>query len=570
MTKYAKTLGILVTVIILSTLMVTMPMALAQSERYITLSPTKGKIGETINIVGEGFNKSTSSDKFAAIFFSSQKAGTDDDIGDEVEAYKLVREGVWLDENGAFETTFTVPNELDDGDVEEEVIAGNYYVYVCHYGGNIVSPRIRAVTEFIVTFGEVTINPDSGPVATSVGITGTDFNGNESITIEYDGSEVDIESGDGETDSEGEFISYIHIPESTAGPHTITVGVPGNEVKVEFNIEPEAIFSITSGEANTTVIVDGTGFSRRKDIIIYFNNVGLATVTTDVRGSFSTTFSVPELKAGIYKVQTEDDDENLDTAKFTIVISKPVPTPALVPIPVPAPSPGPLPASAGISSAIGSIGKEIFISGTGFEAGGKARVKYDGVEVATVATDINGAFIATFKVPISKHGKHTVIVSDGTNTEEFIFTVESEAPSAPARLLPVIGAEVQSPIYLDWKDVDDESIPVTYTLQIAISQNFSDTSIVLGKEGLTKSQYTINEKEAIELTRHGESYYWKVRAIDSASNEGEWMSTGEFKIAPSFDRSNWAIYTVIGLGGVLLCSVIYWRYTKYKKSKTNM
>ena len=565
MTKYAKTFGILVTVIILSLLIVTMPMALAQQERYITLSPTKGKIGETVNIVGEGFNKSTANtDKYAAIFFSNQKAGTDDDIGSEVKAYKLVREGVWLDENGAFETTFTVPNELDDGDVEEDVISGNYYVYFCHYVGNIVSPRIRAVAEFTVTFGEIKINPDSGPVATLLEITGTDFSGNESITIEYDGSEVDIESGNDKTDSGGVFVSSVLILESTAGVHTITVTVSGSEVEAEFTVEPEAILSTTSGEANTTVTVDGTGFGRRKDVIIYFNNVGLATVTTDVRGSFSTAFSVPELKGGIYDVEAEDDDENLDTAKFTIIISEPVPTP------IPAPSPGPSPISVRISSAIGSVGKDTIISGTGFETGGIVRVKYDGVEVATVATDNNGAFISTFKVPISKYGKHTVTVSDGINTEEFIFTVESEAPPAPAILLPVIRAEVQSPIYLDWKDVDDESIPVTYTLQIAISQNFSDASIVLEKEGLTKSEYTISEEEAIELARHEDSYYWRVRAIDGASNEGEWMSTGEFKIAPSFDMSSWAIYTIIGLGGVLLCSLIYWRYTKHKKRRINM
>ncbi len=131
-------------VFILFVLMVTMPVTLAQTTRSIALWPTKGKIGDTLTLVGKGFNKSTPDiDKYAAIFFSSQKASTYDDIGDEVKAYKLVNEGVWLDENGAFETTFTVPSELDDGDDEEDVIFGTYYVYVCHYVGNILSPRIR-------------------------------------------------------------------------------------------------------------------------------------------------------------------------------------------------------------------------------------------------------------------------------------------------------------------------------------------------------------------------------------------------------------------------------------------
>ena len=74
-----------------------MPVALAQETRSIELWPLKGKIGETINVIGQGFNKSTeSTDKYAAILFSSQEATTSDDIGDQVEAYKLVAEGVLL------------------------------------------------------------------------------------------------------------------------------------------------------------------------------------------------------------------------------------------------------------------------------------------------------------------------------------------------------------------------------------------------------------------------------------------------------------------------------------------
>ncbi len=339
-------------VVILSTLIATMPVAVAQTTRSIVPWPTKGKIGDTITIVGEGFNKSTpATDKYAAIFFSGQKASTYDDIGNEVKAYKLVKEGVWLDENGAFETTFTIPSKLDDGDDEEDVIFGTYYVYVCHYVGNIISPRIRAIAEFTVPVGEITIDPNSGPVATFVEIKGIDFTSSKDITFRYDGSAVDVERGDDETNGNGEFVSYILIPESAAGMHTITVSISGNEVETEFIIEPEAILSTTSGEANTIVAVDGTGFSRRKNVVIFFNNVGLATARTDVLGSFSTTFSVPELKGGIYSVVVEDDDEKLDKAKFTIIIPPHTPAFTLPPPSAPAPKtslqpPQPVPAPA--------------------------------------------------------------------------------------------------------------------------------------------------------------------------------------------------------------------------------
>ena len=91
--KYVKSFRIFGMVVILSMLMVTMPVALAQTAKSIALLPTKGKIGDRITIVGEGFNKSTPDmDKYAAIFFSSQKASTYDDIGNEVKACKLVED----------------------------------------------------------------------------------------------------------------------------------------------------------------------------------------------------------------------------------------------------------------------------------------------------------------------------------------------------------------------------------------------------------------------------------------------------------------------------------------------
>ena len=564
--KYAQTFRITVVVLILSMLILAMPVALAQETRSIELWPLKGKIGETITIVGQGFNKSTEdTDKYAAIFFSSQEASTSDDIGDEVEAYKLVGEGVWLDEDGAFEANFTVPGKLDDGDDEEDVIAGTYYVYVCHYYVvNRLAPRIRAVAEFTVTFGEITINPDSGSVDTPVEITGTDFTANTSIAIEYDGSEVDLESGDDETSSQGEFVSSIFIPESTAGAHSITVTVSGNEATTEFTVEPEIILSATSGEASTLVTVEGTGFGKRNNVVIYFNNSEVSTATTDMRGSFSTAFNAPELPAGIYGVEAEDESKNSGTAKFTIVIPSPAPTPPATPPPSTQP-PSP---TVSTSSTMGSVGADIAISGAGFEAGGTVTIEYDGVKMTTAIADAEGFFMTTFKVPASKYGGHTITISDGINTEESNFMVESEAPPVPTPLLPKMGVKVKPPISFDWEDITDDSLPVTYTLQIAASSEFSTASMVLEKKELMESKYTVTKAEATNLVEQEAPYYWRVRVIDAASNEGEWAGASQFSIPPSFTMPSWAIYAIIVLGVVLICGFGIGWYTRHRKSKT--
>ena len=561
--KYNKIVRVFSIIIVLSLLLFAIPASPAQAAREVVLDPEEGSIGETIEVAGTDFNKSTEEyDRYATIYFSSEEASTLDDIDDDVTVYEIVKDGLWLDEDGAFETTFKVPAELDDGDDEEDVVTGTYYVYVCHYG----YPDIRAYAEFVVTGGEIEIDPEEGPVATEVEITGTEFSSSKDINIEYDGEEVDIESGDDETDNDGEFTSSILIPESTAGDHTITVIVSGSEVEVEFAVEPEIILSPTSGEADTEVTVSGTGFGRRNEVLVYFNSAGMATVTVDSDGSFEATFNVPELDAGIYDVEAEDDDENLDSAKFTITVpSAPSPAPSPSPTPSPAPSPAPSPTNVNIKPTSGQVGTYISISGTGFEANAEVSVKYDDKELSTAPTDEYGLFISLLEIPTSKSGDHTITISDGTNTEEITFTVESVPPPIPTPVLPQMGVKVKMPVSFDWQDVTADSPPVTYTLQVATDNKFTVSSILLQKTELIRSEYTITEDEAVRMIGQEAPYYWRVRAIDAASNEGDWTGAGEFHVSTSFSLPSWVIYTLLGLGGLVLFGIGYWmgRRTAY-------
>jgi hypothetical protein len=323
-------------------------------------------------------------------------------------------------------------------------------------------------------------------------------------------------------------------------------------------VEPEIFLNPLSGEANTEVTVSGTGFGKRKEVVIYFNNTGLAAATTNSLGSFNTTFIVPDLEAGIYDVEAEDEDNNLDGAKFTLTAPAP-PSP-----PPPSPTPPPLATTVSVSTTSGPVGTDLVIGGAGFEANATVSIKYDGEEVTTAKADGSGIFVAAFKVPVSKHGDHKITVSDGTNTHELTFTVESTPPPVPVPLLPEMGVSVEPPITFDWKDVSDESIPVTYVFQIATSRDFSQASILLEKKGLTESEYTLTPEE-LKLEGQEAPYYWRVRAIDAASNEGEWTGAGTFYIAAPFALPKWALYALIGLGGLLLFVFGYWlgRRTAY-------
>ena len=556
--KNVKAIRMISAFIFLSLLLLAMPLApvSAQVARSIDLEPQKGRIADKVTVIGEGFNKSTAdTGRYAAVYLSSQEATTMHDIGTQVTTYELVKEGVWLDSDGSFKASFIVPSKLNDGKISKDVTNGTYYVYVCHYQSNnpaVIAPRIRAVATFTVTKGEISRSPITGTVGTLVEVTGTDFPSLKDISFKYDGLSVPIESGSKRTGSAGGFISVIRIPDSTAGTHIITAIASGTEVSANFRVKPEITTSPTSGEVNSRLTISGTGFGSGTQVDIWFQNIKVATVTTNSLGSFSRTFGVPDLGAGVYTVDAEGEANTAKT-RFNIIV--PVSTPAPTPTPSPTPGPTPPPAISASSTSV-YVGQGIVISGTGFRGGGMIAIKYDDRIVGATTADGNGLFAASFAVPSSKYGAHTVTASDGTNTSELKFDVESTPPPVPSLLSPQTGAKVTSPMRFYWQNVTDDSLPVTYTIQIATSPDFSAASTVLEKTGLTKTEYALTEQEGLRLGTGEKPLYWRVKALDGASNEGNWANTGTFYVV-SGGMPTWAIIIIAIIGALFLFGLGY-------------
>ena len=544
--KCNKIFRILVIAVILSLLLVAIPATPVQAARVIGLNPEQGQISETITITGTGFTASSdTTERHVDIYFAKDAADTTDDIDNQVNTYELLKSPAigWVGDpdEGDFETTFRVPAELNDGTDDEVVAPGTYHVYVTLFN----TYRIKAYAEFtVVAGGEITIDPDEGPVGTEVEINGTDFGASEDILIEYDGDDIDIEDGDDRTDGNGEFENtIIIIPESIAGNHTITVfgEDSGAEVEATFTVEPEITVSPTSSAVETLVTVSGTGFGYRSDFAIELNRTEVAIGTTDRYGGFDTTFNVPATTSGTYDLEVWDEDDNSDEVEFTIIAT-----------------------TANLNPTTGHVGIEVTASGAGYAAGGTVTIEYDATEVATATVNTDGTFSTTFTVPISQYGDHNVTVS-GDTTEEITFTMESAAPPTPQPLLPQMGVKAKQPVHFDWEGVTDNSLPVTYSLQIATNKDFTALSIVLEKTGLTESEYTITEEEKLSPVSKEEPYYWRMKAIDSASNESEWTGAGEFYTGAAFAMPDWAMYALFGIGGLFLFIVGIWvgRRTAY-------
>ena len=203
------------------------------------------------------------------------------------------------------------------------------------------------------------------------------------------------------------------IPASSTGSHEILAQNEfGDSAQTDFEIIPSLSINPSVAGVGDKVSISGTGFTGNSevDVTLHGNEVALAQVSE--RGSFDAIFYVPVIKVGTYAIEIEDSSQSKRWIDFTvdseITLSKPT----------------------------GAVGLKLLVDGTGFEVGGIVQIKYDDEEMAMVMADINGSFSAYFNVPVSVAGAHIITVTDGFNTKQAVFTVESDPPPAPKQLFP--------------------------------------------------------------------------------------------------------------------------------------
>ncbi len=507
---------------VLSLLVVALPATPALAAEDLRVKPSTVEIGERITVTGDGYDY----DRQVYIFISSQELDEDDDIEDLDAYYRTSTYSGAQDDSDAREIdkSFNMPSRLthgDDPDDDEDVHGGDYYAYTTYSRtGDIV-----AKDDFTVIAALIELDPEEGAVGTEVEITGVDFNDDEQIIVFWDGAEIDIESGDDETDSDGEFKFTIIIPESTAGEHTITVeDEDGAVAEFIFTVEAEITVDPTQGAPGDTVTVRGTGFGDEVEVDIEFDGAEVIRAETDDEGSFQAAFTVPAKSPGTYEIEAKDDDNNKDDVDFTVA------------------------AGINLGQTTGNVGSQVTITGAGFTPNASLTITYAGKQVATATADNVGKFSSTFAVPESQHGRQTITASDGTNTVNTTFTMESAPPPIPQPLLPEGEAKAKSTAYFDWDDVTDPS-GVTYTLQIATNESFTDA---WERTGLTESEYTLTKDEKMESTSLEAPYYWRVQAVDGASNVSGWTAPGTFYVGFTFELTGWVLYVLMGLAGLMI------------------
>jgi hypothetical protein len=235
----------------------------------------------------------------------------------------------------------------------------------------------------------VAVSPTSGPVGTSVTVTGTvDANGN-AFEIQWDG--IVIQKGAAASGSNS-VSSTITVPTTTSGVHTVTLKdtVTNVTASTTFTVTPVITISPIGGRVGTSVTVTGTGFAASETVTVTIDGESVKTgIATDANGSWQSTFALPDSPGGTRSVGAFGSTtaaSGVTPVAFTV-------SPQVT-----------------MTPATGSAGTQVTVTGTGFAAGETGiTVMFGNIAVGQGLTaSPKGRWTATFVIPMMGGGVHSV------------------------------------------------------------------------------------------------------------------------------------------------------------------
>ena len=347
----------------------------------ITLSRTSGPPGSSVTITASGF--------------SVNETG----ITVTYDGVPVVT-GIAADAGGAWtSSSFTIPASA----------SGNHIIDA--YGTSPSGTTAASVPDaiFIVT-PAITINRSSGPPGISITVNGAGFGANEAgITVTYDGASA---ASGISANAQGAWTSSFTIPASPSGSHAISASSSAGTVgSAVFTVSPLITINRTSGVPGSAVTITGVGFGANEGITVTFDGTAVPpVVSASNRGSWTANYVIPALPAGTHAISASGSTSTSVTEiTFTV-------TPVIT-----------------LNPNKGSSGSSITITGAGFganEAG--ITVTYDGTTVASdISANDKGSWKATFVVPASTAGAHTINVSGSVSAA-------GSVPGVTFTLAPII------------------------------------------------------------------------------------------------------------------------------------
>lgn len=314
---------------------------------------------------------------------------------------------------------------------------------------------------------------------------------------------------------------------------------PGDPVLASSNsgsTGPQVTLIPSTGYVGDNIQLIGSGFIPDQNIIISIDGSSILAylsgwdgrwqVMSQGDGSFGAfppgkvSCSVPNLPGGVHIITAQDDAGDTATGSITVI-------PKVT-----------------ISKLQGAVGVQVATTGSGLQANANLSISFNSAVVSSSNTDAFGAFTQEFTVPAVTDGSYAVKITDGTTTQDFSFSVQSDEPLVPCQLSPGSGSVVSLPLSVAWSY--PVSFGITYDLQVSTDPGF--TKVVLEKPGITSKGDTIADNmNAVS----GGVYYWRVRAVYLGREAvGDWSATSTFRISPAHSR--WSVIIAGSLAVVVL------------------
>ena len=470
----------------------------------ISISRSSGAAGSSVTVTGSGFGASETG-------ITVTYDGTP------------VAQGITANPDGGWSAAFVVPASASSSHSIDA------------YGSITTAASVPNIT-FTVTSG-ISISRSSGAAGSSLTVIGSSFGASETgITVTYDGTPV--AQGITANFDGGWSVAFL-VPASASGSHSIdaygSVTTAASVPNVTFAVTAGISISRSSGTAGSSLTVTGSGFGASETgiTVTYDGTPVVQDITANPQGGWSATFEVPASTSGSHRIGAYGSLTQAASAtgvNFNIG------------------------AAISVSSDHGYVGETIDVMGSGFSANTPLKLSYDGQDIPGQGetADSSGSFSKSITIPKSVHGPHTIMVTDNQNNNAKVtFTIESTPPAVPRLLSPGDGARIGilggiKPT-LKWTGVTDPS-GVTYTLEVDTSSDFSQP--ILQITDINGTSYTLTSAQALSK---GE-YYWRLEAIDGASNESGWSQPWLLK---SGLMAPWALALIIIFAVAAVVTIAY-------------
>lgn len=401
------------------------------------------------------------------------------------------------------------------------------YIIMADDGTNKLTAAFKVVPS-------ITINDDiaSGAVGDTIMVSGYGFAMKKLVYLGID----DYKLVTGETDEKGRFYDLkLTIPSLPRGNHNIKAQDSENYSATQvFNVRQQMNITPASAAVGDNVTIMGSGFQAVTDVVIYWDDKDISIAQTGSDGSFITTILVPACGDGSHRIKV-DDRANKSFKDINVS------------------------SALNLNPATGHVGMQVAAQGMGFRPGFPVSLTYDNIKLESTTVNSSGSFSQVFKIPVSRFGQHMLVASDGVNTRSVPFIVESTQPPAPLTSLPSDGERVTKDAHFEWTPVSDPS-GVTYTLEIAEDSAF--TNVIMSQANIVANYIDITEDSKM-LPGREKPYYWRVKAVDRASNESGWSLVSTFYKGHTFftiigDMPEWVRWILIILGLALFGFMFFW------------